>query len=184
MMHCDEAKQRWHEQLDEGGRDGPLAEHVARCVSCAQYAAQMETVLCGLDELGIQSELDIAVGASDGRAARYGRRWRWFRPLAVGRAAAVIALCFGAYSWMEPGGGRQSIESGAGRSDVGTVDGVTHGDTKMPGRIAWPEATNLGVTLRGKSATRFLAVDQPTMSPDVLMIRLYETGVAGHPGVD
>jgi len=182
-MNCDEAKQRWHDQLDDGRQDSQLAEHLARCASCARYAAQMETVLCGLDELRIQSELHPAVGDWDGRATRYGRRVRWFRPLAIGRAAAMIALCIGAYSWLEPGGARRSVESDVVQSGVVTTNRAARVPSPTAGPDAGSQAASLGMTLRGKSATQFLAVAQPTTSPDILMFRLYETQVARNPGV-
>jgi len=182
VMNCDEAKRRWHQQLDEGGRDDALSEHVIECASCARYAAQMQTIVCGLDELRIQSELGAASRSWDGGRARNGRRWRWFRPLAMGRAAAVIALCVGAYSWLVSGGAQRLIESGVAQRRAATTNGATPTPALPSDQVGWPQAMNLGMTLRGKSASRFLAVAQPTTSPDILMVRLYDTRMAGNPG--
>lgn len=191
-MNCNEAKRRWHNQLDEGRQDGQLAEHVTECASCARYAAQMETIVGGLDELRIESELGTELGSWNGGAARYGRPLRWLRPSAIGRAAAVIVLCVGAYCWLDSGTPRLSIDSGvrqSGRTQSGPVQseiGTTHGAPRVhaptAARDALQEAATLGLTLRGASAQRFLAVARPTTSPDILMVRLYETRAAGHPG--
>ena len=173
-MNCDEARQRWNNRLDEDRPDPALDRHLASCGACRLYGEQMSRITDILGEL--RNETELIVSESPARLpgdARFRRLSPWgvFMRPATGIAAAIVLLV-GA-SLMYVGHRPAVIPHDAGSS---VVD-LSHGQ-ESPTRDS--VSPRLGITLRGESARRFLAVARPASQDNVQVFWLYPTS-AGKP---
>jgi predicted anti-sigma-YlaC factor YlaD len=160
-MNCEQARQAWHTRLENALPNADLERHLAECVGCGRYAAQMEAVTGALGALRRETESV----RSDARLAR-SRRPRLRTGLT--RIAAVIAISIGAYVtfwlWQPRTVERVPIVKAP---PVGVDRPIEHQPAVAP-RV-------VGITLRGESAKTLLAVATPSQSPEVAMYWLYPT---------
>lgn len=162
MIRCDDARDRWHRQYDDGGQDELLDGHLAGCAECRRYADEMRGVAGLLDELRDAGEHVVATGRAAARPRRAVEP-RLIRLVRYSRAAAVLAIVAGAAFYFA-----------GGHADRGRFTGVsTPGDAP-----AVSFESKLGITLRDQSAERMMAVAVTTSDPNVQMYRLYRTGRA------
>lgn len=149
-MNCNETHTRWHQRLDENGSDPQLDEHLRACEACRRYDIEMGLVTQSLDQLRQDTE---AIGSRGSPATKVSViRGRW--PMAIrslGAVAAAVAIIV-----------------------TGAVF-FPHGQDRSPGNVgSVPVAeVHLGLSLRGKSATKFMVVAKATSDPNVQVFRLY-----------
>lgn len=169
-MDCTHARQRWHDALDNGQEDAALIDHLATCDECTRYVEELRTVVDGLDELRALTD-DVAETERVDVARR-----SVFRLLArvsdsgLARIAAVLAVVFSVYLYhlaerqptVEDGGERTLAPLGPPGPNPHVV-----------------QVPRLGVSLRGESANRMVALATPTSSPNVQMFMLFPTGAEG-----
>lgn len=170
-MNCDEARQRWNDRLDENRPDPALDRHLASCGACRLYGQQMSRITDVLGVLRNETELIVSestAGLSGDTRFRRLSHWRVFMRPATGIAAA-IALLVGA-SLLYVGGRPAVIPGNAGPSVVDHPHG--QGSPTMAS-----VSPRLGITLRGDSARRFLAVARPAPQDNVQVFWLYPTSV-------
>lgn len=171
-MNCDEARQRWNDRLDENRPDPALDRHLASCGACRLYGQQMSRITDVLGVLRNETELIVSestAGLSGDTRFRRLSHWRVFMRPATGIAAA-IALLVGA-SLLYVSGRPEVIPSNAGSS----VGDQSH-EQGSPTMSSVPP--RLGITLRGDSARRFLAVARPAAQDNVQVFWLYPTSVS------
>lgn len=176
-MNCEQARHRWHHALDTGETDDELEAHLAACSSCHQYAEEMGRVVGALDELRDGSEpvagLSSAVLYAHGRLSpQPASRWSVYR---MGRIAAMIAVvvtisAYFAYQNSEivPSAG-PGITAGITPDRLvfsGPSSGSVSGHAPAAKRL-------LGITLRGGSAKRYVAVSTPSGGSSVQIYWLY-----------
>lgn len=157
MTH-DEAKARWHEQLESGTSDSELAQHLETCAACRAYAHEMSVVLAALNTARGQTDvLPIAEHEPAYAPVVYrpgGTTWRLLR------IAAVLALACGVGYWMFVPA-RSPVRTGPP-----TI--VRHHDASAP---------TYGITLRGESASRQFAVADAASTEKVQVYWVY-TGLS------
>lgn len=156
-MTCEEMRQRWHVCLDEGHDDPEVNEHLASCDECQRYVRLMSRIVGTLDELHDATESIVARPTYEPWSIRR-RRPRIHWPVVAKRVAAIaalVAVAIGAslYFGIEPGSTRLPLET-----DLVSV----------PDR-------RIGISLRGESADRFVAVAASTSQDNVQMFWLYPT---------
>ena len=166
-MNCDEARQRWHAHLDEGRDDPALDSHLVSCEACRRYGEQLGRIVSVLDELRDETESIVAGRAGrlvdEGEIRTHGL-WRAFVRPAMGIAAAVAVLVgTSLFYW----GDRQVVIP----PRVGTAS-VDRSHDQDSGVIS-PAPPRLGLSLRGESARRFLAVARPVSQDNVQVFWLY-----------
>lgn len=153
MTH-DEAKARWHEQLESGTSDPELAQHLETCAACRAYAHEMSVVLAALNTARSETDvLPIAEHEPVDAPAVYrpgGMTWRLLR------IAAVLALACGAGYWMFVPA-RSPVRTGPP-----TI--VRRQDTSAP---------TYGITLHGESASRQFAVANAASTEKVQVYWIY-----------
>ena len=159
-MNCERARARWHRRYDEGVADPELVEHLALCAACCRYACEMDSLVAVMAELRTDSECVTLSHKAAGRVdpARGGSSVRRIRATHLMRLAAAFGIAVGAWMYaamdgrpgLEPA--RRDQRPPAARSDL-----------------------VLGVSLRGLSAERMLAVSRPSGHPNVEIVWLYST---------
>ncbi len=165
-MNCEEAQNRWHEQLDAGRPDAELEEHLRGCVSCREYAAQMALIADGLDKLRLETE--AITSQTSGPALReQTQSWLRITPRRVHRlvrvAAAVVVLIGGGILYQNVQRSNHTQQNNGGSSAV----------------IGMPQTNpRVGITLRGGAAEKFMAVARHSSEPDVQLYWLYSTPTA------
>ena len=171
-MNCEEARTRWHQQLEEPQEAAELARHLAECAACQQYTAEMQRIVDVLDELRRDTE-SIVSRAPAPSAREDGGEPQWWNPrwvTSLTRAAAVLAILVG-------GGALYYASQRAMWGPVDTDDTVKVVTDSTPepceAVVETPSDPRLGISLRAESAKRMLAVAQPTSQPDVQMYWLY-----------
>lgn len=149
-MNCNEAHERWHQRFDENGTDPQLDDHLQACESCRRYDDEMDLITQALGQLHQDTE---AIGSPVAPATRARViRGRW--PMAIrslGAVAAAVAII------------------------------VTGSVFYSPNQVSLPPIVrsdpvakiHLGLSLRGKSATKFMVVAEATSDPNVQVYRLY-----------
>ncbi len=167
-MNCTNARRLWQEKIDGNRLPGEAALHFESCNACRVYATQMAAMVDALDDLRRRSE---GIGSQESALDAF--EPAGVRPLAhsrmsirvLTRIAASLALAGGVYV---------------------LVRGFTHRSRVGPPQVA-SERVTLGrgdseilvaddhssVLLRGKSAGRFLLVEQSTHRSDVELVWLY-----------
>ena len=154
-MNCEEARERWHVRFDEEIEDAKLSGHLDSCGACRQYAAQMDRLAGVLDDLRQETETIVSAPARPATSeqprgpARTGLRFTW----RLTRIAAAVAILVAgtSYFW----------------SHRATLRPVV-----SPGESAPPDP-RIGISLRGETAQRFMAVTKPTSEPEVQLYWLY-----------
>lgn len=167
-MNCDEARQRWHDRLDEDRDDPALDSHLASCGACRCYAGQMGRIAQVLDELRDETESVFLrqEGGSSDRGEAHGRRsWRVFLRPAMGiAAAAAVAISASLFYLVD--------------QDGTIVAPISHPVEEQLGDAATEQfsvSPRLGISLRGESAQCLLAVAQPVSQDNVQVFWLYRT---------
>lgn len=159
-MDCQEAQRYWNEGCDGAAVQPSVTQHFRECPACRRYAVQMTRLLAMLDSLRqetdtIRASRLTAVGpARLRRSTRVRSLWR------VGSlsAAAALALTIGVSIFFET----RPANRGPRAQSTQAV-GTSVAEAPM------------GISLRGESTERFMAVAQPTSVPDVQVFRLYPT---------
>lgn len=167
-MNCHDARKRWHVRLDEGGGDPALDGHMTSCVACREYGAQMSRLVGALDELRSETECIVSRGAQEGRAAATppARRSRFRLVKLAGRVAAALAFVVGASMYLS------SVDRSGSPADGTSITG-SPGPTVL--RVISFEDPRLGISLRGETAKRYLAVARPASQANVQVFWLYPT---------
>lgn len=156
-MNCEQARQRWHDSVDELREDEQLRRHLEACEACRAYASEMELIVGVLDTLRRETETIVSgTRVRHTGTARSSKR-RLFSRMAVGLAAA-LAVAITGLSYYTPD---RAIEG----SRVGTpLDVALTPDAPEP---------PLGLSLRGGFADRYLVVPAPVADDNVQMFWLY-----------
>lgn len=174
-MNCDEARRRVTDCIDQGSDDAALDLHLIACLDCRVYADEIRLVVSSLDQLGKDTDGIAEFGTRreypGERSRTRGRLHGSARPA---RIAAMIAL-FVAGSWL--------WVTRSPRQHPSEVTGVTDGPPSLSveTRLASTLDPRLGITLRGKSAANWLAVEREASDQNVHMYWLYPT--VGQTGV-
>jgi len=153
MTH-DEAKARWHEQLESGTPDPELAQHLENCAACRAYVHEMSVVLNALNTARRETDV-LPIAEHEPAHAPVvdrpgGTTWRLLR------IAAVLALACGVGYWMFVPA-RSPVRTGPP-----TI--ARHHDTS---------ARTYGITLRGESASRQFAVADAASTEKVQVYWVY-----------
>ena len=162
-MNCEEAKRHWHERFDGALPDDGFEEHVRRCDACRRYVTEMGLITQSLDELRRDTEAIVSRVRDDAdtwRIRRASVRTGWLR--AAGGIAAMIAVTIAAWAYLSPT--TRPLQS----------------DTPVA-KINDSSPTPLGITLRGQSARRFLAVAEATGDANVQLFHLYPVLASAEP---
>lgn len=151
-MRCRDARQRWHNRLDQSGLDTELDRHLAGCGSCRTYAARMEQLVGLLNDLREDTELLASPGSDAGLHAAPRLRRGWITPSArrVLRIAAAVLLTVTVGLWY----GMERKAPVVDRNLINTIPAM-------------------GITLRAQSRERFIAVAAPSAEPNVQTYWLY-----------
>ena len=161
-LNCEEARERWHLRLEDGGADPRLEQHLAACADCRTFVAQMERVLQGLDALRAESEritiLDSRASESALRSA-YAPRWlvEGMRLLRVAAALAFVVFGSWYFGWHLTGSAR-----------------MPEGMPIVPA-VPNPARTGRAASFRlcGQTAQKYLAVPTSAPDPNVRVVWLY-----------
>lgn len=157
-MNCQDARERWHQGLDEDCRDPGLQAHLDSCDACREYSEQILAIVGALEELREDTEHIVSARSDPARKvhAGFGRaHWSLLRRTVTG-VAATITIVVGASLYL----GTQRTSTPKGPEAVVSAPAV-HAE--------------LGIALRGESAERYLAVPAKATQPDVQMYWLYPT---------
>ena len=167
-MDCRQARARWHLQLDDGGTDAALQQHLATCTPCGDYARQMSRLVTVLTELRDDTggTGTVADGAVTHPPLRRNMPKRWHRLARPLRAAAAVALLIAGGVFV----GQRSLRTRS-VSPPSVVDSVAP--------LAEIGAAEFTVELHGESAAKYMAVSRPASDAGVRMIWLYPTSPAG-----
>lgn len=165
-MNCEEAQERWHQRRDEDRADADpdrnpdheLDAHIASCQKCRAYDAEMRLVAGALDELAAeplpQRETTTRVRPT---IQVYGRLFR---------VAAMIALLVGASWWI--------TNSMPPRAAQETETKIVEAQASDPSIERHSRGgTRIGLSLRGESAGKYLALRRPTSVSNVQLYWLY-----------
>jgi len=165
-MNCDQARQRWHDRFDEDRDDPALDSHLNSCEKCRRYAGQMSRIVDVLDELRNETE-SMVPRQTEGRADRSEvcrrRAWRIFLWPATGIAAAVVIAITASLFYLVDRNGIMV------NPVVPLMEIPPPRDTVERSSVS----PRLGISLRGESAQRFLAVEQPVSQDNVQVFWLY-----------
>ncbi len=162
-MNCEQARQRWHDRVDERREDDQLIRHLNSCDACRAYADQMQLIVGVLDSLRRETETVVSRTAADDTDHRHGSNW-WSLSRKVAALAAAIVLAV------------------SGLSHYATdraIDGV--GVEAVSDRTPAPDSTASvqGISLRGKYVDRLLVVPATVVDDNVQMYWLYPIVAGG-----
>jgi predicted anti-sigma-YlaC factor YlaD len=166
-MNCSEAKRRWHRAWDDRAGDAELERHLAACPACRHYAEGMRRLMGMLGELRVESDAATSAPRQRTGARDAPTRPSPFRRVPIlwrlTRVAAAVTLLIGASLYLRP------------KSDPESSGPVTRRDELDLGDVALnqSERPSIGVTLRGKSANRYLVTAVPESNPNVAVYRLF-----------
>lgn len=171
-MNRDEARKRWHRRLDEGRDDAELDKHLEACEPSRRYDLEMNHIVGALNELRRDTESVVSRAApttpSTVRPIVQDRGRAWLRP--VTGIAASVAMVVGVSLYFTIG--RRPEAPLVGLDNLVDVSG----EHRSPVRdVPKPQ---LGLSLRGDCAKRFLAVAKPTTQANVQVFWLYPTLVS------
>ncbi len=173
-MNCHEAKKHWHLRLETNVDDAALDEHLRSCSSCGVYDKDMTTVLDRLSGLRQSTE---QIGVIDktpylerqGHQEQHTIKRRSWVSVAM-RIAAVIGIVAAASMYYSNSGDKNALPEQIVQSDKP----ATVVEAKPAVATAEPYQ-NLGLSLRGNSAKKYMAVALTSSNPTVHIYTLYET---------
>lgn len=154
-MTCDQVRKRWHVCHDDGHDDPEVDSHLASCDACQRYVHLMSQIVDTLDDLHEATE-SIEARPSFEPLSRPTRRARIYRHVLGRRLAAIaavvaIAIAASLYYGTHPGSRTQPVD----------IQTESFSDKRI------------GISLRGESANRYLAVAVPKSQENVQMFWLY-----------
>ena len=166
-MKCEEARHRWHTRFDDGCEDPKLEDHLAGCDDCRCYVAHLAQITGALGELRRGTESIVSdSGSPISLPAQRLKLWPWHVPLRrVVEIAAYIVIVVGASMYITT----QRRAAGPVVAPDKLVD--TGADSWVPDVLEG----RVGLTLRGETAERFIAVARAAPQANVQVFWLYPT---------
>jgi len=161
-MNCEEAKIRWHHRYDNGC-DNPnldLDAHIESCESCRIYDSEMRLITSAIGELAAEP-----LPECESKPIVQPTLWQSVR---LARVAAIIALAIGATWWT-----LRSIPQQNSHEIVANIAGGLTSEPSINQRSYDDE--RIGLSLRGESASKYLAMAKPTGVANVQVYWLYAT---------